>query len=100
MAMTLALRASSTAPATASVEVLTALSKADQGAVLGDGTSTANWDMVRVEQLWFPMAMDSRTLTQVQTGPLMLGLQSSDDLFEATSSSFWVSPHPMSHAQY
>jgi hypothetical protein len=90
------------------MEVLTTLSKAGQGAIPGDATSTANWDMVRVEQLWFPMAMDSRTLTQVQTGPSMLGLQSSDDLFEessddlfeATSSSFWVGPHPMSHAQY
>jgi hypothetical protein len=100
MAMTPALRASSTAPATASMEVLTTFSKAGQGAVPGDAASTANWDMVRVEQLWFPMAMDSRTLTQVRTGPPMLGLQSSDDLFEATSSSFWVNPHPMSHAQY
>jgi hypothetical protein len=54
--------------------------------------------MLRVEHLWFLMAMDSRTLMQVWTGLPMLGLQSSDDLFEVTSSSFWVGPHPMSHA--
>jgi hypothetical protein len=97
MAMTPAPRASSTVLVTASVDFLTALSKAGQGTVPGDAASMANWGMVMVEQLWFPMAMDSRT--QVRTGPLMLGLQSSDDLFEATSFSFWVSPHPMSHVQ-
>jgi hypothetical protein len=100
MAMTPAPRASSTAPANASAQVLTALSKAGQGAIPGDAASTANWGMLRVEYLWFLMAMDSRTLMQVRTGLPMLGLQSSDDLFEATSSSFWVGPYPMSHAQY
>jgi hypothetical protein len=97
--MTPAPRASSTVPATASAQAPTALSKAGQGAVPGEAASTANWGMLRVEYLWIPMAMDSRTLMQVWTGLPMLGLQLSDDLFEAMSSSFWVGPRLMSHGQ-